>query len=334
MFDYLIVGAGLFGATCARALTDAGRRVLVLEQRDYIGGNCADTEWGGIRYALHGGHIFHTNSRALWQYASRFCDWRQYEHRVKVFYRGTMYSFPPNRMTCQQLGVTFGTPEAEDAIRETFFRGYTEKQWGRALEDVPESITRRIPIRDSWDDRYFADEYQGLPAGGYSAMIANMLDGVPYELGQDYLPARESWDGKARRVIYTGALDALFRYAVGRLEYRGLTFEHRWHDTPDYQGCAAINFTERSLPYTRRMEWRHWWPASGPRTLVTTEYPAHGGEPYYPVGDEANRRLYAEYVRFVPRHMRVGGRLGTYHYWNMDQTIGAALALVKDELNG
>src|SRR5690348_1685797 len=187
MLDYLIVGAGIFGATCARELTDAGKRVRVLEKRNHVAGNCHTETWDGVLHSRYGGHIFHTDNRRIWEYVQRFAEFRQYEHRVKAQHAGTVYSFPPNRMTCQQLGVEPGTPEAAAAIKAAFFDGYSAKQWGRPIDQVPGAVVRRIPIRQTWDDRYFSDAYQGLPVGGYTAMVERMLAGIPVELNTDYL---------------------------------------------------------------------------------------------------------------------------------------------------
>lgn len=333
IYDYLIVGAGLFGSVCARELTDAGKRVLVIERRGHVGGNCADEVRDGIRISLYGGHIFHTNSRRIWNYVNRFSEWQQYEHRVKAVYQGVVYSFPPNLMTCQQLGVEPG-PEADCIIKERFFRGYTEKQWGRPLEDVPASVIKRIPIRSTWDDRYFDDKYQGLPVDGYSRMIARMLDGVTVVLNADYLSDRAGWDIRARQTIYTGPLDELYGHEYGRLEYRSLHFKHTRYEVDDWQGCAVMNYTEKCVPFTRTTEWRYMWrtPKLG-HTWVTHEYPAaYDGinEPYYPVGDERNNALHRQYAERAKREgLIVGGRMGSYRYINMDQAIGAALALVE-----
>lgn len=333
MLDFLIVGAGIFGATCARELTDAGKKVLVVEKRNHLAGNCHTATDGGQLRSVYGGHIFHTNDASLWEYVNRFSAFRQYEHRVKAAYQGTVYSFPPNRMTCQQLGVTPGTPAAAAAIKATFFDGYSAKQWGIPIDEVPGSVVKRIPIRDSWDDRYFSDEFQGLPAAGYTPMVAAMLDGIPVELGQDYLERCAYWDFKARRVIYTGPIDALCGYVLGKLDYRSLRFEDEWH-TGDYQGCAAMNYTDAAVPYTRVIEWRHFWPAPNGKTLVTREYPSATGEPYYPVNNERNRRLYDSYLKYAASqkpNVIPGGRLGSYKYYDMHQAIAAALKLVQQE---
>jgi UDP-galactopyranose mutase len=334
-WDYLVVGAGIFGATCARELADRGRRVLVIEKRGHVAGNCHTTTERGVLRSVYGGHIFHTDNRRIWDYVNRFAEFRQYEHRVKASYQGTVYSFPPNRMTCQQLGVVPGTPEAAARIKETFFDGYSAKQWGRPIDQVPGSVIRRIPIRDNWDDRYFADEFQGLPAAGYTAMVEKMLEGIRLELNTDYLDRATFWDSQAHKVIFTGPIDALCGHVLGKLDYRSLHFEDEWHEG-DYQGCATLNYTEAEVPYTRVLEWKHFWPAQTHETLVTREYPAAEGEPYYPVNNERNQALYAQYRAYAAGnkpHVILGGRLGSYKYLDMHQAIGAALRLVETELS-
>ena len=327
MIDYLIVGAGLTGATLAQQLHAAGKTVRVIDKRAHIGGNCYTTTRAGIIMSLYGGHVFHTNSARIWKYVNRFTDWQQYEHRVKAHYRGNVYSFPPNLMTYQQIGIKFG-PGTEHAMRHMFFEGYTEKQWGRSIADVPESVLARIPMRGDWDDRYFSDRWQGLPEGGYTPMIAAMLEGVdvdletPYSLDKNY---------NARTVIYTGPIDALLGYSLGRLEYRSLRFEHALISEYN-QGCATMNYTEADVPYTRIMQWSYWWRNAKHIGLITTEYPAEytgNNEPYYPIETEYNREMYAAYARMLPGNLVPAGRLGTYRYLNMDQAIGGALALAE-----
>lgn len=335
MFDFLIVGAGLFGATCARALTAAGKRVLVIDKRDHVAGNCHTvTERGQVRN-VYGGHIFHTDSARIWEYMQRFAAWRQYEHRVKAFYQGMVYSFPPNRMTYQQMGPNADT---EACLRAMFFEGYTAKQWGRPIDQVPASVLARIPRRDNWDDRYFTDEFQGLPVHGYTVLVKNMLTGISVELGQDYLDRATFWNEKAEHVIYTGPVDALCGHVLGRLEYRSLQFRDEWVNAPDFQGCATMNYTDEAVPYTRILEWQHFWPPrerTG-KSLITREYPAAEGEPYYPVSDDRNRRLYEDYRAYVAGHkpnVILGGRLGTYRYLDMHQAVGAALRLTEGLVN-
>jgi UDP-galactopyranose mutase len=346
-YDYLIVGAGLFGAVCARELSDRGKRVLVIEKRDHIAGNCYDETVEGIRMNLYGGHIFHTKSRRIWEWASRFTEWRQYEHRVKSYVNRRVYSFPVNLMTLHQLyGITtpaeaaelMEKPRTREFLFAMFFDGYTRKQWGRDPEDVPGGVIDRIPYRLTWDDRYFDDDYQGLPADGYTAWINRMLEGVPVYMSADYLADRAAWDREAKRTIYGGALDELYRHEYGRLEYRSLRFETMKIERETYQGCATMNYPEIDVPYTRIMEWKHFNPADVPHTLITREYPlAHekGMIPHYPVRTDLNMAKYRQYrERAESEGLIVGGRLGSYQYLNMDQAIGQGLATVEKLTNG
>ena len=336
MIDYLIVGAGIYGATCARLLTEAGYSVKVIERRNHLAGNCHDTQIEGVWVNCYGGHIFHTNAPRIWQFVSRFAEWQPYEHRIKAMANGVVYSFPPNRLTAQQLGISLGDEDAEKVIRKTFFVGYSEKQWGRPYDEIPRSITRRIPIRDSYDDRYFSDKYQGMPIGGYTAMVANMLKGVPVETGIDYVKDREYWSKQAKTVIYTGALDELFDYALGTLEYRSLTHTTRILPS-DVVGAATLNYCDKGVPYTRIINWRTMGYQDGNAWPVTWEYPAAKGEKYYPVPTDDNLELHRLYETLCKReaaNTRPGGRLGLYQYLNMDQAVGAAMALVGRLANG
>lgn len=331
MIDYLIVGAGLYGATCARLLTDAGKRVLVLEKRDHVGGNCADTVIDGVRVSLHGGHIFHTNSDRIWHFVNKFSDWLPYTHRVLACARGRLYSFPPNLTTYEQLGIDIGAPGFEQVLRDKFFSGYTAKQWRKSIDDLPPGILNRIPIRETSDDRYFTDIYQGLPANGYSAMITRMLDGIEVLCGVDYLEDGLDYEDNAREVIYTGPLDALYDYDLGRLAYRSLRFDTQMVKQSPYQPAATVNYCDADVPYTRIMDWGQFWPKQVAHTVITIEYPADDGEPYYPVNDAENNALHAAYMARAKAlgNIHIGGRLGNYRYWNMDQAIGAAMALVE-----
>lgn len=331
MIDYLIVGAGLFGAVCARELTDAGKRVLVIEKRDHVGGMVHTERVDGILVQKHGGHIFHTDSKRLWDYVNRFATFRQYEHRVKAFYKGVVYSFPPNLMTCQQLGVKAGTKEAEQALKETFFEGYTAKQWGKPLSEVPASVIKRIPIRHNWDDRYFSDEYQGMPVEGYTEMVEAMLDGVHVELRKD---AKNGFRTDGQKVVFTGPLDEFFHYRLGRLDYRSLRFEHERIEQRSYQGCATMNYTDVNVPYTRILEHKYFYPANVDHTLITREYPERydgSNEPYYPIEDAANRGLYNQYRAMADSlsWLHLGGRMAEYRYYDMHQVIASALNLCK-----
>ena len=357
---YLVVGAGLFGATCARELKDQGHSVLVLEKRPYPGGMAATEVRDGVTCQLRGGHIYHTNDKRLWDYVNRFATFRAYRHKVKARANDTVYSFPINLMTMQQMGWGVKTPAegaarlAEEVARwqgapgddletwavrrvglklyETFVKGYTAKQWGRSPSNLPASIIKRIPVRLTWNDEYFDDEHQGLPVNGWTPLVCEMLRGLPVEYGVDYLARTTYWDLKAERVIYTGPLDALLGYQLGHLEYRSLRFE--WETLPlaDYQGTATVNYTDAAVPFTRIHEHKHWYPAQVERTVISREYPASAGEPYYPVDTPESRDLYRSYqawTRSHKPHVAWGGRLADYQYRDMHQTIAAALHLVE-----
>lgn len=337
MIDYLIVGAGMFGATCARLLADAGRSVLVIDRRSHIGGNCYDEQIAGCYVNRYGGHIFHTNSRRIWDFVNRFSEWRQYEHRVKARVGDRVYSLPPNRATFEQLGLVPGE-DAQRVVREMFFVGYSRKQWGISWEALPESVRRRVPIRYTYDDRYFSDRYQALPECGYTNFFERMLTNVPIELETDYLVDTEYWRGKARRVIYSGPLDEFFGCDMGRLGYRSLMHDTQVLEIDDFQGCATVNYPEERVPYTRIVEWKHfgWRGMPKGRTVVTYEYPRETGDPYYPIPTDNNLALHARYAARAAEMpwLRVGGRLGSYRYYNMDQAIAAAMTLARSELGG
>lgn len=332
-YDYLIIGAGLFGATCARLLADAGQRVLVIERREHAGGNCFDALINNVPVGRYGGHIFHTNSRKIWDYANRFAAWRFYEHRVKANYQGRVYSLPPNLATFDQIGA-IPSPEGEKKIRRMFFEGYTAKQWGKPIDQVPASVLARVPIRYTYDDRYFDDRYQGLPEGGFTAWIEQMLVGIPVELRIDFLADITHWRKQARHVIYSGPIDAFFGYDLGALAYRSLEFRHRIIEASDYQGCPTMNYTDECVPFTRILEWQHfgWRAQRNGSTVITIEYPKAQGEPYYPVGDSGNLALYDQYARRAEAlpWLSIGGRLGSYRYYNMDQVIAQAMSLVQE----
>ena len=358
-FDYLIVGAGLFGSVCARELTEAGKTVLVIDKNDYVGGACATTTQHGIVTQRHGGHIFHTNDKRLWDYVNQFAEWRPYGHHVKVNYQGRIYSFPINLMTIQQVNGITTPAEAERYLNdvrrtvvserlsdhaisqvgrklyEMFIEGYTRKQWGRDPSELPASIIKRIPVRTNWNDEYFDHAYQGLPVGGYTALFESLLLKIDVELRADYLRDREAYNRRAKRIIYTGPVDALFEDAFGPLAYRSLHFEFERLNVRDYQGCPAMNYTEADIPYTRILEFKHWYPADVSHTVIAREYPqdyrAGENEPYYPIGDIQNETRHRQYEKLVHNHMRLGGRLGRYRYWDMDQCIAAAHRLVRDE---
>ena len=363
MYDYLIVGAGLYGATCARELTDAGKRVLVVERRPHIAGNAYTKQTEGINVHVYGAHIFHTNLPEVWKYVNRFAEFNRFTNSPVANYRGELYSLPFNMHTFHRMwGVV--TPQEAEAILvrqrqeitgeprnleeqaislvgrdiyEKLIRGYTEKQWGRPCDQLPAFIIRRIPVRMTFDSNYFDALYQGIPKGGYTGMAARMLEGIEVRTGCDYLQHKDELDALAKRVIYTGPIDAYYGYCLGPLEYRSVRFETEVLDQANFQGNAVINYTDAETPWTRIIE--HKWFEFGIRsdtgepaekTVISREYSAAwkpGDEPYYPVNDEKNTALYRRYAAMAEKEERVimGGRLGSYRYYDMDQVIASAL---------
>ena len=326
-YDYLIVGAGLFGAVFARAATDAGRRVLVIDRRDHVGGNIYTEDVEGINVHRYGAHIFHTNDKAVWEYVTRFAEFNRYTNSPVANYKGELYSLPFNMYTFNAMwGVT--TPDEARAkiaeqraaagieepknleeqaislvgtdIYEKLVRGYTEKQWGRPCDQLPAFIIRRLPVRFTFDNNYFNALYQGIPIGGYTAMVDRMLDGIEVRLGVDYLDCREQLRPLADKVVYTGPIDSYFDFCYGPLGYRSVRFETELLDTENFQGNAVINYTDRETPYTRIIEHKHFEFGSQPRTVISREYSQEwhpGIEPYYPINDEKNGALYMKYKR-------------------------------------
>lgn len=353
-YDYLIVGAGLFGAVMARELTNARKHVLVIEKNSYSGGMCYTKEVGGITVQMHGGHIYHTNDKRLWDYVNRYAIWRQYSHHVKANFDGVVYSMPINFMTLQQLygngwrdmarWIVEQTPQGESvedwAVSSIgrkaylwFIKGYTRKQWGKDPRELPASIIKRLPVRMSWNDEYFSDEFQGLPVGGYQSLFDNLLGGIAVEYGRDYIDRATYWDNKAAKTIYTGPLDLLYGKCAGALDYRSLRFEHERKEVKDYQGCPTMNYTNVEVPFTRIHEHKHWYPANVAHTMITREYPAaYDGtnEPYYPINDAANTELHKRYIALAEsRGLIIGGRMATYRYIDMHQCVASALTLSK-----
>ena len=360
-FDYLIVGAGLFGAVFAREMTDAGRKCLVIDRRGHIAGNAYTETVEGIDVHRYGAHIFHTNDEEVWAYVNRFARFNRFTNSPIANYRGELYNLPFNMNTFHQMwGVI--TPEQareeicrqqaaagdgeprdleEQAIRlvgrdiyEKLVKGYTQKQWGRPCTELPAFIIRRLPVRFTYDNNYFNARYQGIPEEGYTALAERLLAGIPVRLHTDFLRQRGELSALAETVVYTGAIDAYFDYRLGALEYRSLRFETEVLDTDNYQGNAVVNYTDAETPRTRIIEHKHLTFGAQPKTVNTREYSAAwqpGDEPYYPVNDQRNTELYQRYAALAAQepHTLFGGRLGAYRYYDMDQVIAAALALAQ-----
>lgn len=366
-YDYLIVGAGLFGAVFAQQARQAGKRCLVVDKRPTVGGNLYCEEVDGIHVHRYGAHIFHTDNEAVWRYVNRFATFNRYTNAPLACYGERLYNLPFNMNTFYQLWGVRTPAEAQAKIAEQrgayahidtpanleeqalklcgsdiyerLIKGYTEKQWGRSAAELPAFIIRRIPLRFTFDNNYFDDPWQGIPVGGYNVLVEALLEGAEVRTGVDYLSHRNELDALAGRVLYTGCIDAYFDYCFGRLEYRSLRFEQvRRDDTDNFQGNAVVNYCERSVPYTRLIEHKHFEFGTQPFTVLTYEYPdsfAPGKEPYYPVNDAVNSALYGRYRQLALQQPNVlfGGRLGTYAYADMDDTVAAALHLWEKELS-
>ena len=367
-YDYLIVGAGLFGAVFAREATDAGRTCLVVDKRSHIAGNVYTENVEGINVHRYGAHIFHTNNKAVWDYVNRFATFNRYTNSPVANYKGELYNLPFNMNTFNKMwGVVTPsqaqakieeqraahfTPEPKNLeeqainlvgtdIYEKLVKHYTEKQWGRPCAELPAFIIKRLPVRFTYDNNYFNALYQGIPQGGYTRMVANLLDGIEVRLGVNYLADKAELDAVADRVIYTGPIDAYFDYSLGALQYRSVRFETETLDCPNYQGNAVINYTDAQTPYTRIIEHKHFEFGStepGTKTVISREYSAEwqpGDEPYYPVNDEKNSALYAGYKALADAepHVVFGGRLGEYKYYDMDKVIESALRCVEIQLD-
>ncbi len=363
-YDYLIVGAGLFGAAFAQQALAVGKTVLVIDKRNHIGGNVYTESVEGIQVHRYGAHIFHTNDRIVWDYVNQFAEFNRYTNSPVANYHGELYSLPFNMYTFNQMwGVTTPQQAAEKIeqqrrcagitepgnleeqaislvgtdIYEKLVKGYTEKQWGRPCTELPAFIIKRLPVRLTFDNNYFNAKYQGIPIGGYTAMVERMLAGVEVRLNVDYLQDKAAWDAMADRVIYTGSIDGYFGYCYGHLSYRSVRFETEVLDMPNYQGNAVINYTDRETPYTRIIEHKHFEFGTQPKTVISREYSSEwqpGVEPYYPVNDEKNSALYERYKALAAQEDKVvfGGRLGEYRYYDMDAVLLSALALARREL--
>ena len=367
MYDYLIIGSGLYGAVFARQAADAGKKVLVIDKRDHIAGNVYTEKVEGIDVHKYGAHIFHTNNKEVWDYVNRFTTFNRFTNSPVANYKGQLYSLPFNMYTFNKMwgvvtpdeaaakiaeqkaaaGITEPKNLEEQAISlvgtdiyEKLIKGYTQKQWGRPCTELPSFIIKRLPVRLTFDNNYFNALYQGIPVGGYTRLVETLLAGIEVRLEIDYLEHKAELDALAEKVVYTGPIDAYFGYKLGALEYRSVRFETELLDIPNFQGNAAVNYTDAETPYTRIIE--HKWFTFGkdedgndlPKTVISREYSSEwhpGDEPYYPVNDEKNSALYAKYKALAGEERKVifGGRLGEYKYYDMDAVIAAALAAAK-----
>ena len=363
-YDYLVVGAGLFGAVFAQQCKAAGKSVLVIDKRPNIAGNVYTEEVEGINVHVYGAHIFHTNNKQVWDYVNRFAEFNRFTNSPVANYKGELYSLPFNMYTFNKMwgvvtpeqaaakiqeqraaaGITEPKNLEEQAISlvgtdiyEKLVKGYTEKQWGRECKDLPAFIIKRLPVRLTFDNNYFNALYQGIPMGGYTKMVENMLSGIEVRLNTDYLANKAELDALAEKVVYTGPIDAYFDYKLGTLEYRSVRFETEVLDIPNFQGNAAVNYTDRETPWTRIIEHKWFEFGTQSKTVISREYSSEwkkGDEPYYPVNDERNGALYQQYRQLADGEKNIifGGRLGEYKYYDMDAVIASALALSKAEL--
>ena len=369
-YDYLIVGAGLYGATFAHEAKKAGKSVLVIDKRNHIAGNVYTEEQQKINVHMYGAHIFHTNNAKVWKYLNQFAEFNRFTNSPIANYKGEIYSLPFNMYTFNKMWGVKTPVEAQEKIEEQkkaagitepknleeqaisligkdifekLVKGYTEKQWGRDCKDLPSFIIKRLPVRLTYDNNYFNALYQGIPIGGYTKMVANMLNGIEVRLESDYLKSKNEYDSMAEKIIYTGPIDAYFDYSLGTLQYRSVRFENETLNIPNYQGNAAVNYTDREIPWTRIIE--HKWFEFGkdaegndiPKTVISREYSSEwkpGDEPYYPVNDEANSALYQKYQELAEKEENVhfGGRLGEYKYYDMDAVVAKALDYAREEL--
>ena len=367
-YDYLVVGAGLFGAVFAQQAKEKGKKVLVIDKRPHIAGNIYTKKVEGIDVHEYGAHIFHTNDRDVWNYVTKFIEFNRFTNSPVANYHGELYSLPFNMYTFNKMwgvvtpeeainkieeqkkaaNITTATNLEEQAISlvgtdiyEKLIKGYTEKQWGRPCNELPAFIIKRLPVRLTFDNNYFNALYQGIPVGGYTKLVENLLAGIEVRLNVDYLEVKEEYDALVEKVVYTGPIDAYFDYRLGTLEYRSVRFENELLDIPNFQGNAAVNYTDRETPWTRIIE--HKWFTFGkdeegndlPKTVISREYSSEwkqGDDPYYPVNDEKNTTLYEQYKELASHETNIlfGGRLGEYKYYDMDKVIASALEKSKE----
>ena len=360
-YDYLIVGAGLYGSIFAYEMNKKGKKCLVIDKRNHIGGNIYTEEIEGINVHKYGAHIFHTSNKEVWEYINQFCEFNNYINSPIANYKGEIYNLPFNMNTFNKLWGVRTPKEAQKKIEwqkkefeivepknleeqaisligkdiyEKLIKGYTEKQWGRDAKELPSFIIKRLPVRFTYDNNYFNDRYQGIPMGGYTKIIEKMLKGIEVRLNSNFFDKREEYEKIADKIVFTGMIDEYYNYCFGKLEYRSLRFETEVLNEENYQGNAVVNYTEREIPYTRIIEHKHFEYGQQEKTVITREYPSEwqeGDEPYYPVNNERNNELYQKYKELVAKEEKVifGGRLGEYKYYDMDKVIEKVLEDLK-----
>lgn len=363
-YDYLIVGAGLYGAVFAHEAKKNGKTCLIVEKRGHIGGNVYCENIQGINVHKYGAHIFHTSNKEVWDYINQFAEFNHYINSPIARYKDELYNLPFNMNTFSKMWNIVKPQEAKDIIEkqirelnisepqnleeqalslvgkdvyEKMIKGYTEKQWGRDCKELPAFIIKRLPLRFTYDNNYFNDRYQGIPIGGYTKIVEKLLEGIEVRLNTDYLENREELDAVAKKVVYTGMIDQFYQYRLGILEYRSVRFETEELDIENYQGNAVVNYTEKEVPYTRIIEHKHFEFGKQPKTVISREYSSEwkrGEEPYYPVNDEKNNMLYEKYKHLAEQEDNIifGGRLGEYKYYDMDKVIMAALEKSREEV--
>ena len=356
-YDYLIVGAGLYGSIFAYEMNKKGKKCLVIDKRNHIGGNIYTEETEGINVHKYGAHIFHTSNKEIWEYINQFCEFNNYINSPIANYKGEIYNLPFNMNTFnilwgvktpkeaqikieeqkREVGIVEPKNLEEQAISligkdiyEKLIKGYTEKQWGRDAKELPSFIIKRLPVRFTYDNNYFNDRYQGIPIGGYTKIIEKMLEGIEVRLNSNFFDKREEYENIADKIVFTGMIDEYYNYCFGKLEYRSLRFETEVLDEENYQGNAVVNYTEGEIPYTRIIEHKHFEYGKQEKTVITREYPSEwkeGDEPYYPVNSERNNELYLKYKELADKEEKVifGGRLGEYKYYDMDKVIEKVL---------
>ena len=362
-YDYLIIGAGLYGSVFAHEMNKLGKKCLVIEKRNHIGGNCYTDKKDNIDVHVYGAHIFHTNDKRIWNYVNSLVEFNNYKHSVKINYKNKIFSFPINLMTLNQLWGVNTPEEAENKLKsviisnenpnnledwclsqvgeeiyKTFIKEYTQKQWNKPPSSLPQFIIKRLPIRLNFDDNYYFDNFQGIPKDGYTNLFEKLLDGIDLELNVDYFSNRDHYNSLAKKIVYTGKIDEFYNYCFGNLEYRSLTFEHKKIERNDYQGCSVINYTSLEDSHTRIIEHKHFNYKNSDVTWITKEYPKNyennNDTPYYPINDEKNTLIYDKYRLLSQQEKNVifGGRLAEYKYYDMHQVIAAALSKTKKEI--